>query len=448
VQPTLFLDNLVSQFEKLEPFLPGEGQLALRKMRKAAFLEAQQNGLPSIRSPSWKHARFDTLLATPFDSYLHPAQKSDIANIAAYVGDEPHALNIVFLNGHFVSSLSDKPPVSLPVTLDALSKIAKKQPEFLHDLLNSSLVHGHFFQQLNASLCNDGALIIIPEKARPEKIINVYHFLVNESTQSTMIHPQTHIHMGKNSCAIVIERIMSLTKQPAWLNSHTKLTCDHGADLSLYRLIHHTPQTLGFHHLTSTQLAHSHLRVTEVALGADYQRHEMHFELLEASAELVCHGLMLPNTYQHCDWVSRLHHYASLGHSSQKMKAIVAHEGHSSFLGNITVNQAAEQTQTLMINDNLLLGDKGQVDSAPQLEILTDDVKCNHAATIGQLDENHLFYLQSRGLDYQQAQQMLLDAFIDEIVQSIEIETIRNDFLATIQQRLQTMARISNENNT
>jgi Fe-S cluster assembly protein SufD len=240
-----------------------------------------------------------------------------------------------------------------------------------------------------------------------------------------MVHPQTYIHMGKNSHAVVVEISASINQHcNSLFNGQTVVVCEQGASCELTRQTNHTPLSLGFHHLDACLMSNSQLTLTELAWGAHYQRHTMRVALKEPSSTLVCHGLMLPNTYEHCDWNSKVTHYAASGNSEQRIKSVIADSGHSSFLGNIAVNQAAQHTNTLMVNENLLLGEKGQSDSAPQLEILADEVKCNHAATITQLDEKALFYLHSRGFSQDDAKLLLLQGFTKDIMKNILHPTV------------------------
>ncbi len=431
----LFLENLTHGFNKQAPYLPGFGRPEIRIIRQHALEKARQLNIPSIRLDKWKHARFD-LLGNDFVPYLHAPSKQLQSVITSKVDSREDFLNIVFLNGHFVPSLSHHNHID--IRLQSLARLAKAQPELLADFHKPH--SDHFFIELNTAFCSDGAIVIIPENIHLEKIIVVYHFLVNEEDLPSMVHPQTHIRLGKNSEATIIEKTISLgTQSKTLLNGHTELFCAAGAHCHLYRFTEHVPSTWGFHHFNATLSSRSQLDLTELAYGAEYQRHELAIHLKEPNAIFNCHGLLLPNTFQHCDWVSHINHYAEYGNSLQKIKAIIAEEGHSSFLGNIAVNQAAQHANTLMISDSLLLGEKGQADSAPQLEILADEVKCNHAATITQLNAQTLFYLESRGIDPNDARKLLLHAFTQEIVQSISHPDLQNAWQEQVHARLNSL---------
>lgn len=419
---TAFLQHLKTAFHKQEPFLPGQGKPELRALRHHAIARIQSLGIPSIRLDAYKHARFDTLINNHFMPYLHATDKNVIKQIAHLVSTQDGILNIVFVNGHYVPSLSHHN--HSPIRLQSLARLAKVQPELLLDFQNPQLEHD-FFGELNRAFCSDGAVVIIPEDLHLESVVMIYHFMVNTTEQSSMIHPQTYIHMGKNSHAVIVETSTSLNQHcNSLFNSQTIVICEPGAHCELTRQTTHTPLSVGFHHLDANLMSNSQLMLTELAWGAHYQRHTLRISLKEPSSTLHCRGLILPNTYEHCDWNSKVTHYAASGNSEQRIKSVIADSGHSSFLGNIEVNQAAQQTITLMVNENLLLGEKGQADSAPQLEILADEVKCNHAATITQLDEKALFYLHSRGFSLDDAKHLLLHAYTKDILQNILHPTV------------------------
>lgn len=430
-----FLEQFAHSYKSCAPYLPGFGLPAIRSLRQQA-LENCLHNMPSIRVDKWKHARFDILLDTVFMPYLHAPSKQQLAKIIPFIDSTDEFLNIVFLNGHYVPSLSQHNHSE--IRLQSLGRLAKVQPELLADFHKEHC--SHFFNELNTAFCSDGAIVIIPEMLHLKKVVAIYHFLVNDTDSPSMIHPQTHIRLGKHSEATFIEKTISLGSSTKNLqNCHTELLCSEGAICHLYRYSEHVPSTWAFHHLSATLFANAQLNVTELAFGANYQRHELRIDLKEPGALFNCHGLLLPNTYEHCDWVSHVSHYAERCNSTQKIKAIIAQEGHSSFLGNIAVNQAAQHTNTLMVSDSLLLGEKGQADSAPQLEILADEVKCNHAATISQLNDQTLFYLQSRGFDLAHARELLLKAFTDEIVQNILHPLLRKDWQVSVTRRQKSL---------
>jgi Fe-S cluster assembly protein SufD len=432
----LFLENLTQSFHKQSPYLPGVGRPEIRTIRQHALETACRLNIPSIRLDKWKHARFDTLLETDFMPYLHVPSKQLLRVIESKVDIDEDFVNIVFLNGHFIPSLSHHNHIE--IRLQSLARLAKSQPELLADFHKPH--SDHFFIELNTAFCSDGAIVIIPEDMHLQKIVVIYHFLINDQDSPGMVHPQTHIRLGKNSEATIIEKTISLgTHSKGLQNCHTELFCSQGAYCHLYRITEHAPSTWGFHHFNATLSSQAQLDLTELAYGAQYQRHELAIHLKGSNAVFNCHGLLLPNTFEHCDWVSHIQHYAEFGNSLQKIKAIIANEGHSSFLGNIAVNQAAQHANTLMINDSLLLGEKGQADSAPQLEILADEVKCNHAATITQLNEQALFYLQSRGIEQNDARKLLLHAFVHEIVQSISQAGLQKAWQEQVYTRLNSL---------
>src|SRR5262249_15989508 len=144
---TDFLENLSQQFDKLLPFLPGQGQPQLRQLRKESFQQACTLGLPSLKHPAWKHARLEILLQTPFGSMLHATKLSDLALISPFISFN-HPICLVFINGFLDPGLS-RISKELSVSLQHLAKVGKTQPELLADFMSNTIDHAHFFKQIN-----------------------------------------------------------------------------------------------------------------------------------------------------------------------------------------------------------------------------------------------------------------------------------------------------------
>lgn len=439
----MWLENLTKTFHKVQPHLPGFGHPELRALRQNAFENACRLNVPSIREAKWKHARFDTLQNNDFTPCLHHESLATFKKILPYIEKSENEIAIVFVNGHYIPSLSYHLHGNISVRLQSIARLAKIQPDLLVDFQQKTAAD--FFSELNTAFCSDGAVVFIPEHENITQHIVIYHFLVQDAAP-IMVHPQTIIHLGKHSKASIIEKTISLpASHPSLFNSQTTIVCDNGAHCDYYHQAIYHRSTVAFHRFDAVLFNQSNLNIFELAFGAHYQRQQMNMHLKGSQAQLNCYGLLLPNTFEHCDFVSDLHHFASQGHSLQKVKAIIADSGHSSFLGNIAVNQAAIETQTMMINDNLLLGDKGIADSAPQLEILADEVKCNHAARISQLETQALFYLQTRGFNTEQARQLLLQAFVNDLLVHFPCQTIRNTFHQVVLERLAHLHRGDHE---
>lgn len=438
MQNVNFVNHIVEQYEKLLPFLPGTGNLKVRTLRHQVLNEAEKIGLPSLHQSTWKYALLQPLFETVLQGGPHPTEKRDYTELQPYLIDDPQALTLVFINGFYVPMLSRQRKKFPAATLTSFSHLAKSQPELLHDLIEHSSLSKHFFHLINCALVSDGALVIIPDDSQVNVPIYLYHILINDNSSLNMINTQTHLFIGQKANVSIVEKIISLTSKTSLLNTQTFVKCAPRANVSYYQYTDGTPSTYHFTHLNVHQDAASQLQFKLLSHGALYHRLETDLALLGSDAQADCRALILPNTQEHIDWTSHLSHQASHCHSEQMIKSVIGNKGHSTFLGNITVKKDAQQTVAHMHNHNLLLS-SGKADTAPQLEIHADDVKCNHGATVGRLDMSALFYLQSRGIGELQAKKILIDAFVREIFNQIDINEIAQHFNQKINHRVESM---------
>jgi Fe-S cluster assembly protein SufD len=424
----------------LHPFLPGAGDLDTRHLRSKTLIDALAIGLPHPKQPNWKHALLTPLFETSFTGFLHASDKVAPKVINPFL-TQSQANILVFVNGFYVHSLSKRIAEDADITLINLATLAKTQPDMEHELLEKSVASRNLFHKLNGVFATDGAFIVIPANYKASAPIVLYHFLIHYGENKMMINPQTHIVASRNSSAMIIEKTITLSDSKALSNAQTYITCEPNATLKYYRSAIDSPETFSFSHLESTLHESSHFETVDVIMGAAYHRIERNTYLKENNARCSTFGLMLANTHQHCDWVSNLEHQMPDCESTQLINAVVGNEAHTSFLGKITVTQHASKTSAKMENFNLLLFENGKADTAPQLEILTDDVQCTHGAAVGKLDEEAIFYLRSRGLSEQEAKKVLLNGFIEQIVGSIKEEQIQQDFSHLIHQSLAGMTK-------
>ncbi len=437
------MDNLQQEFIKLQPFLPGAGYVPIHHLQQNAINRAFVLGAPHPKTPTWKYALLDEFLRQSFEPYSQPPVHPPLDLIQSYIYDKVPEPSLVFVNGYYYPVFQHKKHEKA-LTLKNLSSLAAKQPELLFDFLNKANQPHHFFSQLNTAFTTDGAFIIIPAGIVLKEPIVIYHFLIAEDNTPTFVSPQNHIIVEKGATVTILEKVISLSDTPQWINAQTLIQCFAGSTLHYYQLIEEKPIIYSFHH-TAAQIFGGNLHYVGMQKGANYHRHSLDIQLLAPQSTAVCQGLLLPYQHQHTDWVSLLSHHAPKCTSHQKFKSVVGENGHSSFLGHILVKNEASQTIAKMTNHNLLLSENARADTSPQLEILTDDVQCNHGSAVGQLEKEALFYLESRGISPKNATQILTYAFAEEILQAIENESIKQDFLRHLKSQLGAFGEAQHE---
>ncbi len=359
-----------------------------------SFQHATEFGLPCKKNDEWKYTRFDEVIDGDFEVPL----RKDIADILiAPYGDD--GFNLIFINGFFVRELS-----------------------FTGDLevkeLDATALHGNdLFSALNASCFQDCVSINIPPNIILHKSINVM-FIACPQKSKLVIQPRVEVILGKKSKATVVENYIyqNNTCVPYFTNASINITLGSGAELNHYKIQNdalyafNISRTNIIHNKNST--SHSHLAM----LGGHTTRSEIDILLLEPGAKTILRGLYITKPSQYHNSLIRVSHNAPHCTSNIKYKGVVHEHGTAAFDGLISVGAGAFKTDAKMINKNLLLAESAEVNTRPRLEILADDVKCSHGATISQISGETLFYLRARGILECDARAMLTEAFVEEML--------------------------------
>ncbi|WP_330982641.1 MULTISPECIES: Fe-S cluster assembly protein SufD [Enterobacterales] len=379
-------------------------------------------GLPTRKHENWKYTPLDGLLNNRFvstESALTTAQRDALALPV-------EALRLVFVNDQYSAELSDELAGSaFQITVDNAreSLPAAVQPEvFLH---------------LTESLAQTVTHIKVARNQRPAKPLLLMHITQGlDGEEMNTAHYRHHLELETGAEATVIEHFVSLNETRHFTGSRLTMQVAAGAHLQHIKLAFENPQSYHFAHndilLGQDASAHSH----SFLLGGAVLRHNTSTQLNGENTTLRINSLAMPVKSEVCDTRTWLEHNKGYCNSRQLHKTIVNDKGRAVFNGLINVAQHAIKTDGQMTNNNLLLGRLSEVDTKPQLEIYADDVKCSHGATIGRIDDEQLFYLRSRGIHQQAAQQMIIYAFAAELTEAISDKVIRHQILARIGQRL------------
>lgn len=397
----------------------------LRELREAAFANFRELGVPTVKHEEWRATNLAPLTKLAFmPAVAHPAHISDehLASLRYEGIDGPL---MVFVNGQYAAEHS---------TIDSLPKGVTVLP--LEDAITSheALIRPHFerdgatqseaFSSLNAALTTGGAFIHIAKGVHVDKPIIVLSIDV-PNAMPTMTNPRNVIIAEDGCNAKVIERYVSLGSGVTFTNAVTDIVAGEQAHLEHYFIEQESIETFNISSLRSRQAKNSRVASHAVLLGGKLVRNNVHPILDGEPCECLINGLYIGDGSQHLDNHMRVEHAKPHGDSRQFYKGILADKSTGVFSGRIIVHEGAQKTDAKQSNMNLLLDDTAAVTTRPQLEIYADDVKCTHGATIGQLDDNALFYLQSRGLTPTDARNMLIFAFAGESLERMELEPMR-----------------------
>lgn len=379
-------------------------------------------GLPTRKHENWKYTPLEGLLNSQFvhrQAQITPAQRDALAL-------KINALRLVFVDGQFSETLSDSwenSGFTVAVNDERQSLPEAVQPEvFLH---------------LTESLARRVTHIEVKRNQRPDKPLLLMHITQGTGDEAVnTAHYRHHLSLAEGAQATVIEHFVSLNDARHFTGARLTMNVAANAHLQHIKLAFENAQSHHFAHndivLAADATAYSH----SFLLGDAVLRHNTSTQLNGENTTLRINSLAMPVKNEVCDTRTWLEHNKGYCNSRQLHKTIVSDKGRAVFNGMINVAQHAIKTDGQMTNNNLLLGKLAEVDTKPQLEIYADDVKCSHGATVGRIDDEQMFYLQSRGIGRQDAQQMILYAFAAGLTDAIDDEALKQQVLVRIGQRL------------
>ncbi|WP_218080344.1 Fe-S cluster assembly protein SufD [Anthocerotibacter panamensis] len=398
--------------------------LALRQRRRRARDRFRALGFPTTRQEAWRHTNIAPLTKIPFA----PAQQKLLTAEALRPYTYPETIRLVFVNGFFAPEHSDTLPQDC--VLGSLAHLLTDAPERVAAHVGRYAgVEEQTFTALNTACWRDGAFLYVPPAVVLNQPIHLIYVAVT-GEEATVSYPRTSVVLGVGAEATVLETYTGWGVAPYFTCPVTELVLEEDAILDYYLL-----QREQSHHLGALQI---HLARDSVFtghsldLGGSLVRHDLTAVLDGEGCSCTLDGLYLVDRGQHTDNHLRVDHTRPQGTSLERYRGILAGDGQAVFKGNIRVHPQAQKTHAQQTNRNLLLSDEALVHTNPQLEILANDVKCSHGATVGQLDQDALFYLRSRGLGETEAHQLLVYAFASDILGGIRIEAVRTSLEALL----------------
>ena len=397
----------------------------LKELRRSAFQWVSQQGFPSAKDEAWKYTRVAPILEVPFE----PAEPGTSRRLSAAAIDQLAGdfggPRLVFVNGYFAAELSSLKKLPNGVQVKSLASVLAEEGEALEPILSRPFrEQPHAFTALNAALAEDGAFIRIPANTTIEEPIHLV-FISDTGATPHVSHPRSLVMAGAGSRATIIEAHAGILGDVYLSNAVTEVVLDEGATVEHYKLQNETETAFHVALLSVRQGRGSRFSTHSVALGSSIARHEVKVALEAPGAEVVLNGLYMPRGEQHLDNPTTIEHAAPQCTSRELYKGVVDGHGRGVFDGRIVVRPGAMKTDASQTNKNLLLSESAQADTRPRLEIFADDVKCAHGAAVGQLDQDAVFYLRSRGIPEDAARGLLTYAFANEMLGLIRVEPLR-----------------------
>lgn len=434
IQPpeTKTSDRFIQAFDALEKAGAENVPPWVRAVRTGGIAHFAELGFPTLRDEEWRFTnvapiaalsahRPDTgLCAEVFPRELEP-----------FLFKRMPSTKLVFVDGRFASQLSevtDQPGLSVVNLADALESDSGLLQQHLG---RHARCETNAFVALNTAFLEDGALV----KIAPGRSINHPIHIVHVSTarlEGAMSHPRVFVLAGKHSDARILESYVGLGSARYFVNAVTEIILEEGARIEHAKIQKESQACFHVATIHAHQEKHSHFFSHSVSMGALLARNNIVSVLNGQGAECVLNGLYLGQGDQLVDHHTDIHHAKPHCNSHEFYHGILDGRSTGVFNGKILVRSEAQKTDAKQNNRNLLLSEDATVHTKPQLEIFADDVKCTHGATVGQLEEDAIFYLRARGIGLENARRMLVHAFASDIVNRITMEPVRLDLDQTL----------------
>ncbi len=419
---------LASEREKREP-------VWLREIRRKAMDRFGELGFPTTRHEEWRFTNVSPIARTAFAPAEEYAEFADVRATESLAWLEGCYI-LPFVNGHkgqlHVAGLPSK------VRAGNLSEAYTDSPTVDAHLARHAGFEDHAFVALNTALFEDGALIQVPPNVALEKPIALV-FMNAPGATTSMTHPRSLIEVGAGAQASFIEIHLGIDGKngaPYFTNAVTEIVAGENAIVDYTRVQQETDHGYHVGIVQVEQARSSSVTTHTISLGGRLDREEARAVLNGQGAEALLHGLYVIGGHQHVDNHTLIDHAKPHCASREVYKGVL--DGHAGgvFNGKIAVRKDAQKTDSKQSNKNLLLSENATINTKPQLEIFADDVKCTHGATIGQIDAEAVFYLRSRGIGLEEARNLLIQAFANDILDRIKFEPLRSSLREELGARL------------
>jgi Fe-S cluster assembly protein SufD len=410
---------------------PRREPAALAERREAALKNFAEKGFPTRRQEAWRFTNLTPLQRGAFPPAIVSAKTKPALDPYAFAGP---AHRLVFVNGRFAPALSDLGALPHGARLAAMADVLAEKPALAASVIEESDTAGNQpFASLNAAFFADGFVLTLDPGVILNRPVAILHWADAAAPRSH--HLRNLVLLGAGSGARIVESHAG--EGGYWSNIVTAVRLAEGAALDHVTLQDESGEAIHFAVTRATLGNKARYDSFSLALGGRLSRQDLLMRLEGEGARLGLNGGYLLRREQEATLATFVDHAAPGGTTRELFKGVVEDRAHGVFLGTIAVRPEAQKTDAHQLNKNLLLSPRATVDTKPELEILADDVKCSHGATVGDLDESAVFYLRARGIEEAEARRMLIEAFALDALDAIADEALRAYLQAQLRRRLE-----------
>jgi Fe-S cluster assembly protein SufD len=421
-------EKYTSDYRILQKRQDTNGPAWLHDIRERGMNSFSGLGLPTARrgNEKWKYTNVGPIASAtfsyPIDTSIDEATLAEIRRIAPIFAG---STSLVFVNGSLSESLSTLPDVANGVRAMSLAEAVMSGDDVIErHLAKQASVEDDGFIALNTAFLHDGAFVHIPEGESLESPLHLI-FVSTEREESTVSHPRVLVIAGPNSKATIMESYVGVSQNRYFTNAVTEIVLEEGAEVDHHRLLMESEEAYHVGVARVYQSDNSVFSSKTFEKGPAIGRYDLSVLLDGPGSYCDLNGLYMTSGRQHMDNYINIDHAKPYGTSRLYYKGILDGRSRAVFGGTVWVREGAIKTDSLQTDKNLVLSPNAEVDSKPALYIYADDVKCGHGATAGNISEDTVFYMRSRGIDLETASRLLIYGFASEIIDTVQLGEFR-----------------------
>lgn len=415
-------DKFLAHFEKLDFSFDEDFSKAIRT---EAERELEGMEFPTSKTEYWKYTRINKIINA--DYHLNSSDQDFELDLSV-----PTKNCLVLVNGYYAEELSWFDDEN-NFKFSSLSE-AKGNSALLVEKFNSLNQKEEIFARINTAYHQDGAFVHIPKNTKVEDPIYIIHI---QSKASTLANPRNFIYLEEGAEAKVVMKNLAVDSSKSFCNMLTEVLVSENAHLEINKIQEENAEDFQICNELVQQQANSQFKINTFTLNGALVRNNLNIELLGSNTETWLNGFYPLKGKQHVDNHTFVLHREPNCVSHELYKGILDDASTGVFNGKVYVHREAQKTNAYQSNANMVLTDNASANSKPELEIYADDVKCSHGSVTGQLDEEAMFYLRSRGMSAKSARAVLLNAFASDILEQIGVEAVRDEMEAFIDRNYQ-----------
>lgn len=415
----------LSHFADFENSLNGGKTKSVHDLRKSAISNFSDLQFPTTKDEEWKYTNISPLLKHSFQPAQILSQDYNVS-VNQFLFDKMGHSLLVFVNGSYSKTLSKLKDLPKGVIVESLAKAIKDDDPIVKKHLGKYAdIKGQIFTSLSTAFVNDGAFIYVPDGKVIDDPIHIL-FLSIAGDNKILVQPRNLFVAAKNSQSTIIEHYASLSEDVYFTNSVTEIVTEENAFVDHIKLQEESRKAFHIGRMDVHQERNSNFASHLISFGGEISRNDFNSRFNGEGGESMLNGLYLVEGTQLFDAHTLIDHAKPHCNSHEHYKGILMDSSRGVFNGKVIVRKDAQKTNAFQENNNIILSNDALVNTKPQLEIFADDVKCSHGATIGQLDNDAMFYLKSRGIGVDAARAILIHAFASDVVRYIKINPVRD----------------------